>query len=140
MIPPGTIPTGQKVYDMAPTCTRLYAAYGGSNWASSFALDNGSIGNELWRMKTDGNVQAIALAGDRVVIGGHFVSVQGGFSRLRIAALVPETGAVDPWNPGIDGQWGGPWDMAVESDHLWVGGQFTLVAGVGQTFLTRFTF
>lgn len=140
VIPPGTIPTGQKVYDMAPTCTRLYAAYGGSNWASSFALDNGSIGNELWRMKTDGNVQAIALAGDRVVIGGHFVSVQGGFSRLRIAALVPETGAVDPWNPGIDGQWGGPWDMAVESDHLWVGGQFTLVAGVGQTFLTRFTF
>lgn len=139
-IPTGTIPTKQKVYDLAPTCTRLYAAYGGSNWASSFALDNGSVGNELWRRKTNGNVQAIALAGDRVVIGGHFVSVEGGYSRLRIAALVPETGAVDAWNPGIDGQWGGPWDMAVESNHLWVGGQFTLVAGVSQTFITRFTF
>jgi len=139
-IPSGTIPTGQKVYDMAPTCTRLYAAYGGSNWASSFALDNGSVGNELWRRKTDGNVQAIAVAGDRVVIGGHFENVQGGYSRLRIAALYPETGAVDAWSPGIEGQWGGPWDMAVESNRLWVGGQFTLVAGVSQTFLTRFTF
>jgi hypothetical protein len=140
-IPVGTIPTGQKAYDMAPTCTRLYAAYGGSNWALSLALDNGSIGNQLWRRNASGNVQAIALAGDRLVIGGHFESLQGGFVRLRIAALMPATGAVDTvWNPGVDGQWGGPWDMAVEANHLWVGGQFTTVAGVAQTFLTRFTF
>jgi len=40
----------------------------------------------------------------------------------------------------IEGQWGGPWDMAVESNHLWVGGQFTLVAGQSQMLITRFTF
>jgi hypothetical protein len=139
-VPAGTIPTGQKAYDMAPTCSRLYTAYGGSNWASAFALDNGTTGNELWRTTSNGNVQAIAFTGSRVVIGGHFVTVRN-FSRPRIAALDPLTGAVDAtWNPMIEGQWGGPWTMAVEGNHLWVGGQFTMVAGMSQMFVTRFTF
>jgi hypothetical protein len=55
--------------------------------------------------------------------------------------LDPLTGAVDAtWIPMIEGQWGGPWAMAVEANHLWVGGQFTLVARVTQMFVTRFTF
>lgn len=90
---------------------------------------------------TNGNVQAIAFTGDRVIIGGHFVSVNPNTPRARIAALDPATGAVDPtWNPGMEGNWGGPWAMVVESNHLWVGGEFKLVAGISQYFLARFTF
>jgi hypothetical protein len=139
-VPAGTIPSGQKAYAMTPTCTRLFVAYGGSNWASAFALDDGTTGNELWRRTTNGNVQAIAFTGERVVIGGHFEVIRGQ-SRPRIAALDPATGNLDMvWNPGITGQWGGPWSMLVEANHLWVGGQFTTVAGQAQYFLTRFTF
>jgi hypothetical protein len=29
----------------------------------------------------------------------------------------------------MDGNWGGPWAMAVEANHVWVGGEFKLVAG-----------
>ncbi|MBI3647632.1 MAG: delta-60 repeat domain-containing protein [Actinobacteria bacterium] len=139
-IPAGVIPTGQKAYDMAPTCTRLFVGYGGQNWASAFALDDGSTGLEVWRTKTDGNVQAIEFTGDRVVIGGHFLTVAKA-SYLRIASLDPATGIPDStWNPGVQGQWGGPWDMAVEDSHLWFGGQFKQVASSAQYFLARFTF
>jgi hypothetical protein len=139
-VPAGTIPSGQKAYALAPTCSRLFVAYGGSNWASAMALDNGTTGNEVWRTTTTGNVQAIAFTGERVVIGGHFTRA-GGTARLRIAALIPTTGAVDTtWNPGMDGNWGGPWAMAVEANHLWVGGEFKLVAGISQYYIARFTF
>ena len=66
---------------MAPTCTRLFVAYGGQNRASAFALDNGNTGNEVWRRGTNGNVQAIAFTGGSVVIGGHFTSVTPNTSR-----------------------------------------------------------
>jgi hypothetical protein len=140
-VPAGTIESGQKAYALAPTCTRLFVGYGGHNWASAFALDNGTTGNEVWRATTNGNVQAIAYTGERVVIGGHFTSVMPHTSRARIAALNPATGAVDTtWNPGMEGNWGGPWTMVVEANHLWVGGEFKLVAGISQYYVARFTF
>jgi hypothetical protein len=140
-VPLGTIIANQKAYAIAPTCTRLFVAYGGQNWASAFALDNGNTGNEVWRRGTNGNVQAIAYTGGSVVIGGHFTSVTPNTPRARIAALNPTTGVVDStWNPGMDGNWGGPWAMAVEANHVWVGGEFKLVAGIAQFHLVRFTF
>lgn len=139
-IPAGTIELDQKAYALAPTCTQLNVGYGGRNYAAAFTLTNGSTGMQMWRDTTTGNVQAIAAVGDQVVFGGHFTSVKG-VSRVRIAAASAATGVLDPnWHPNIEGQWGGPWGMLVSDNYLYVVGQFTLVAGVSQTFFARFTF
>jgi hypothetical protein len=138
-IPTGTIASGQKAYDLDPTCTQLDVGYGGANYAAAFTLTNGSTGTQLWRTGTTGNVQAIANVGSQVVIGGHFTTI-GRVTRNRIAALSMATGALDPaWAPSIEGQWGGPWALLSDGGFLYVGGQFTSVAGHDRDFLARFT-
>lgn len=137
-IPTGTIEEGQKAYAMAPTCTQLNVAYGGNNRAIAFHLDSGASGAKKWQVNTSGNVQAIAVAGGQVAIGGHFTSI-GGQARERVAALDMATGALDPaFNPSLTGQWGGPWAMTADANHLYVGGQFTMVGTESRTFLARF--
>jgi hypothetical protein len=139
-IPVGTIDVGQKAYDLAPTCSQLNVAYGGSNYAAAFTLVEGDIGRQLWRTATTGNVQAIALVNNLVVIGGHFTSVAA-TRRLRIAALVSSSGALDPtWHPDIEGKFGGPWDLLADANRLYVVGHFTLVEGVQQHFFARFSY
>ncbi len=139
-IPTGTIELDQKAYALAPSCTQLNVGYGRRNYAAAFSLTSGDVGTRLWRVSTSGNVQAITNVGNQVVIGGHFTSVAG-VTRLRIAALAASNGALDPnWSPALEGQWGGPWSLLASDNHLYVGGQFTTVAGVGQNFFARFTF
>jgi hypothetical protein len=47
-------------------------------------------------------VQALAVSGSTVYVGGQFNSI-GGQSRSNIAALDVTTGLVTAWNPGADG-------------------------------------
>ena len=55
----------------------------------------------------DGQVEAIAQVGDRIIIGGTFTQVEdnaGVHARSRIAAFDATTGAVDPgFHPALDG-------------------------------------
>jgi PQQ-like domain len=137
-VPSGSVETGQKAYAMAPTCRQLNVAYGGRNRAMAFRLDDGTRGAVKWQKSTSGNVQAVAVADGRVVIGGHFTSI-GPITRNRIAALNMATGSVVPgFNPSITGQWGGPWALQTDRRHLYVGGQFTRVGSEPRTFLARF--
>ena len=104
-----------------------------------------------WEDKTAGNVQAVAMLGDdKLLIGGHFSNVTEDiravpdakrYPRTRIALLDLSDGSVDQgWDPAIDGNFYGPWDLLVEGNHLWVGGQFQTVEGLPRTHLARFTF
>ncbi|MGH2540247.1 MAG: hypothetical protein ACRDGK_06980, partial [Actinomycetota bacterium] len=137
-VPAGSVEIGQKAYALAPTCSQLNVAYGGRNRAIAFRLDHGTRGDVKWQVNTSGNVQAITVADGRVVIGGHFTSI-GARTRIRIAALNMATGAVVPgFNPSITGQWGGPWALKRDRQHLYVGGQFTMVGSKSQTFVARF--
>ena len=150
-IPVGTVPNEQVANDIAVTCGRVSAGYLGQNWARSFRLDDGNTGTMVWEDKTAGNVQTVAMLGaDKLIIGGHFSNVTEDIRvvpnatrvpRTRIALLDLEDGSVDPsWNPKIDGNFFGPWDLLVEGNHLWVGGQFQTVDGLPRTHLARFTF
>jgi hypothetical protein len=150
-IPSGTVPNDQVASDLAVTCGRVSAGYLGQNWARSFRLDNGDAGTMVWEDKTAGNVQAVAMLGDdKLLIGGHFSNVTEDiravpgaqrYPRTRIALLNLSDGSVDQsWDPAIDGNFFGPWDLLVEGNHLWVGGQFQTVEGLPRTHLARFTF
>jgi hypothetical protein len=150
-IPAGTVPNEQVANDLAVTCGRVSAGYLGQNWARSFRLDNGNSGNLVWEDKTAGNVQTVAMLGaDKLVIGGHFSNVTEDiravpnakrYPRTHIALLNLSDGSVDQsWDPAIDGNFFGPWDLLVEGNHLWVGGQFQTVEGLPRTHLARFTF
>ena len=150
-IPSGTVPNEQVASDLAVTCGRVSAGYLGQNWARSFRLDNGDAGTMAWEDKTAGNVQAVAMLGDdKLLIGGHFSNVTEDiravpdakrYPRTRIALLDLSDGSVDQgWDPAIDGNFYGPWDLLVEGNHLWVGGQFQTVEGLPRTHLARFTF
>lgn len=150
-IPAGTVPNEQVANDLAVTCGRVSAGYLGQNWARSFRLDNGDTGTLAWEDKTAGNVQTVAMLGaDKLVIGGHFSNVTEDarvvptakrWPRTRIALLNLEDGSVDQsWDPKVDGNFFGPWDLLVEGNHLWVGGQFQTVDGLPKTHLARFTF
>ena len=48
---------------------RVYVGMGGSDWAAAF---DATTGTQLWRTDTFGQVQDIAVDGDRLIIGGHF--------------------------------------------------------------------
>lgn len=137
-IPVGTIELDQVAFDLAPTCTQLNVGYGGRNYAVSFDLTD-DVGQQIWRARTSGNVQTVAVMGDQVILGGHFSQVNGA-RRIRIAAVSLAAGSLDPdWHPDVDGSFYGPWDLLVTDDMLYVGGYFDLVGGVSKFFLARFT-
>jgi hypothetical protein len=113
------------VYDLAVGETAVYAGVGGPG-GRAVAYDAAS-GSRLWQTTTDGDVQAIALQGNRLVVGGHFDTAFGGQPRAGIAALDPTTGAVVAgWAPKLLYDFG-VWDLFGDTGALRVGGGFTRV-------------
>jgi hypothetical protein len=128
------------VWDLEVSGGHLYAAEGGNGGAiAAYDMDTGV---RLWRQWTAGDVQAVAVLGDKVYIGGHFTSVggnigstQGRVPRDAFAAFDAISGELDPnWVPTqeretkSDGQ---VW--AMESDpslgRIYSGGNFTAISG-----------
>ena len=70
-------------------------------------------------------VEAIALSGNTVYIGGDF-STMGGLQRKNLAALNGTTAAVTSWNPGTDST---VHALAVSGQVVYVGGEFDLISG-----------
>jgi hypothetical protein len=140
-IPPGTLPSGYNAYDLAATCDRLFVGYMGRNAAYAFDLSD-AVGEMLWTAHVSGDIQAVAIYKDRLLLGGHFVEIdppdQPLISRIRFAALDFD-GRIDPWAPSFEGRWLGPWDILVDNDRVWVGGDFLTVSGVSQRGLAGFT-
>jgi hypothetical protein len=133
--------------DLAVTCERVTTGFlGVYNWVRSFRLDNRNTGSLVWGYKTGGEVQTAAMLGpDKVIIGGHLLYVKDGVPRTRIAMVNLSDGSADPsWNPAITGAGGtyvnGPWDLLVDGNRLYVGGEFHGVGGLTQTNFARFTF
>ena len=113
------------VYDLAIGDTAVYAGVGGPG-GRAVAYDVASA-TRLWQTTTDGDVQAIALQGNRLVVGGHFDTAFGGQPRAGLAALDPTTGGVvDGWAPRLLYDMG-VWDLLGDTAALRVGGGFTRV-------------
>ena len=125
--PAGCLDTSNPcyVYDLAIGDTAVYAGVGGPG-GRAVAYDV-TTASRLWQTTTDGDVQAIALQGGRLVVGGHFDTAFGGQPRAGLAALDPTTGGVvDGWAPKLLYDMG-VWDLLGDADSLRVGGGFTRV-------------
>jgi len=142
-VPAGSFQNDSEVAsDLAITCERITSGFLGPNFLRSFRLDNGNTGSVVWEYKTGGEVQTAAMLGpDKVIVGGHFSQLKDGVKRTRIGMINLSDGSVDPsWAPPVSGKFLGPWDLLVDDNHLYVGGEFTSVAGLPRYNFTRFTF
>ena len=150
-IPAGTIDLGNMAWDLLATPTRLYGGFGnGPNYTSSFRLDNGTTGSQVWKFNSVGNSQSLAFNpdGSRLFVAGHFgtarlqQSVCGGNLR-GLMMLNPATGQLDcSWLPQLvpyGSNYVGGWTLLSTPTQVWVGGRFTSISGVGQEGIARFT-
>jgi hypothetical protein len=87
-------------------------------------------------------VNALAVVGDEVFVGGEFTSA-GGVSANRVARFNTQTntwstlgtGSSNGVNSGYD--YGAVRALAVVGDEVFVGGNFTLAGGIASTFIAR---
>ena len=74
------------------------------------------------------------VGADKVIVGGHFSQLKDGVKRERLGMINLSDGSVDSsWAPPVSGKYLGPWDLLVDDNHLYVGGEFTSVAGLPAT-------
>lgn len=117
----GCLYAGGRFTTMNGQPRRIVAAF---DIASGVLLpwDAGFVGPDVWDL--------VATA-DALYVGGRFSSA-GGQPRTNIAAIHPTTAAVLPFAPVISGTEGGTTQVnaiAVDGDHVVIGGHFTSVNG-----------
>jgi trimeric autotransporter adhesin len=78
-----------------------------------------------WNPNVNGEVRALAVAGQRVYLGGSFSRVSGQ-TRSRVAAVDAGSGAPTGWNPQVSAKVNA---LATDGSTVWLGGTFTSVGG-----------
>lgn len=92
--------------------------------------------------QTNGRVNAIAVKGDTVYLGGQFTSMRppgaaagtGEVARNHVAAVSLSTGALLPWNPNANGT---VRTLRVVGTSVFLGGAFTQVGGAAHVRLAK---
>jgi hypothetical protein len=135
---------GDEILDITRCGTELYAAMGGPG-GTGLAFDLAS-GRQQWYYKTDGNVQAVATIGGYPVYGMHgdYVAPKANvsmkeygtskrISRHKVFMLSP-AGVLQSWAPALTSTQGvlGVWALRGGGGSMYVGGDFTRVAGGDQ--------
>jgi fibronectin type 3 domain-containing protein len=146
---PGALSTGFKagptnqtsrapVSDIISDASRVYVGVGGSGGAC--AALNASTGAVIWSNHTNGDVPAVRLFGGLLYCGGHFSGTASfaGVDRQKLAAVDPATGLVTSFAPNINSSQG-VWALASDNGHLYLGGDFSKVAGVAQPHYAVFS-
>jgi hypothetical protein len=95
-----------------------------------------STGAQRWIGGSDGDIHGVAWINGVVYAGGHFTIVNGA-SRKKAAAFDAASGALLAWDPHPDSSLG-VFSMLASGDWLWMGGDFTKVAGISQPHVARF--
>jgi hypothetical protein len=94
-------------------------------------------GTPVWNVKTNGDVEALAVSSSILYIGGHFTLV-GAASRGHLAALTASGGSLQSWAPTANGVFGA-FAAAITSSRVAFGGEFTTVAGEAHQGLVQFS-
>jgi hypothetical protein len=136
-------PTNQTAYspvfDITSDSNRVYVGAGGSGGACT-AL-TATTGAAVWSHHANGNLQSVRLIGSTLYCGGHFSGTASfdGLNRNKIAAVDASTGAILPFAPNVNTSLG-VWSMGSQPGDptLYIGGDFTKVAGVSQQHFAMF--
>lgn len=141
-------PTAVVAYGVAVSGSTVYAALGGQGGR---AVAYGSTGATQWTVTADGDVQALGVAGDQLILGGHFDKVcrsdrtgdhgtclDGHDVRIKMAA-VDLSGRLRSWAPNGNGV-SGVYTVGVGTtvDKVAVGGAFTTIGGLTQRRFAQF--
>jgi hypothetical protein len=126
----------------------LFAATGGPN-GTLRAFQPGSAGGApAWEVRTDGDNMDVLASTTTVYLLGHYNYIipagstclrmcPGGPARHHLAAFDAATGTIDPWNPAANTSTGA-YSGAIGANHLWVGGEFTMINQVAQPGVAQF--
>src|SRR3954470_17751368 len=91
-----------------------------------------SSGHELWRVFCNGDVQAVSIADHKVIVGGHFLTVDLK-PAPRLAALTFQGNLVTTWHPLPDKP---VWTIRDSTKSVYVGGEFSRIELPGTTVRT----
>jgi hypothetical protein len=134
------------VYDVAVDGAGVFLAVGGGLPNGNSLLKTTSSGSTVWRVATDGNLQAVEVVGDTVYAAGHFNKLCGsttngcGNTTAAKKAFVADSGGSAPnarawarFNSAL-----GVWDLAQAGGSLYALGVFTKVNGSTWPRVARF--
>ena len=155
-IPVGTVAGPQTGWTLLPVGDRLYAGFGfHSNFVAAFRLDDGEIGDLVWKRTLVGNVESLAMSPDglRLFLGGHFgtnakpqVVCESQGTPINVYGLVsmsPVNGHYFcDWVPRITpfgDNFTGVRAMLTNTTQLWVGGLIVTIEGVHHRGFARYT-
>ncbi len=140
--------TTYNVIGLASDANGVYVA--GAGGGGNFAAFNPATGAQKWLGGTNGNVQAIAVAGGEVYVGGHmqfYCGPQHGqhtctnpIARDKLLAVDENTGNLTSWDPsansvlGVFALYG-----VVSNGNVLAGGDFTSIGQRKQQGYARFT-
>ena len=137
---------GAPVDDLAVDSAGVFLAVAGGLPAGNSVYKTTSAGAKVWQVATDGNVQAVAVLGDTVYVGGHFGSIcgttTGGCGNTTTAkkvfvadatGTVPNARAWARFNSAL-----GVWDLIEAGNNLYALGVFTTVNGKSIPRIARF--
>ncbi|MGH9042891.1 MAG: hypothetical protein ACRDZ3_21975 [Acidimicrobiia bacterium] len=127
---------------------RLFAATGGRGGALKAFDPKGGATAPIWEVKTDGDNRDVLASATTVYLLGHFDFIvppqstctrgcPGGPERRRLAAFEAASGQLDVWSP-VANTATGPYVGAIGANHLWVGGEFTMINRVSQPGVAQF--
>jgi len=91
------------------------------------AIDATSGTATSWNPNANSAVNAIAVSGSTVYIGGQFngaTAINGNLTRNRLAAIDATTGTATSWDPNANGTVSA---IAVQGNEVYAGGTFTLI-------------
>ena len=118
--------------DVSPDGTVVY----GAQKSNQLTAWNVNTGLRRWRVLTDGNGQAVKYHAGTVYFGFH--DGYQGNTNLKLLAVNPATGAVDPtFRPEINSFYG-VFAIDASADGLVIGGYFTTVSGTSARHVAIF--
>ncbi|MFA6457011.1 MAG: T9SS type A sorting domain-containing protein [Bacteroidota bacterium] len=111
------------------------------NGAAAFNLSDGSLSPwnpNLTQSGEGGSVEALAIAGDKVYIGGASFDMAGDSARTNIAAVDTGNASVRSWYPVVNSISDHIYALTVDGSTLYVGGSFNQIGGVSRNYFAAF--
>lgn len=140
----------QAAWDVVARGSGVHAGFGRRmNFAASFDA-RGRVAARRWRLRTEGNVQAVELSskGSRLYLGGHF-GLNGTRQRLcgrevrgLLSVRVRSGEPYCDWMPRLApsaANFHGPWAILSAGNAVWVAGGWANIGGKQQSNIARFS-